>query len=127
MESGKKFFLPAGKKQCISTAAEVFISFLAFKPGRALERGEGPAKIFFPQGVRNTREQKEAKKKTNVGLKDQNWLMTCWVSERIDVVYFVDVRELRNKEAWACIEARRCCFFKVRLLAWNNPMPQMLA
>lgn len=43
----KDFFLLAGKKQRISTAAEVFISFLAFKPGRAFKRGEGPAKIFF--------------------------------------------------------------------------------
>jgi len=48
VESGRRFFLLAGGKQHISTAAEVFISFLASKTEGALERGEGPAKFFFP-------------------------------------------------------------------------------
>lgn len=49
-----------------------------------LSKGEKEQPRFFlPQGVRSTREQKEAKKKTSVGLKDEHRLMSCWVSECI--------------------------------------------
>lgn len=62
-----------------------------------------------------------------MGLKEENWQMACWVSQWIDVVYFLDVRKVRNKEARTCTEVRGCLFFQVLLLGWNNPMQQVLA
>lgn len=78
MEIQKRFFLLAGRKQHIITAAEVFILFLAFKLGK--QRRASQDVFFFPLGVR--RKQKKENKCGPQGRELANGLLGFTVNRR---------------------------------------------